>query len=145
MQGHRIEARLGGCMVASIPLVLSNYLCSCAAGFYVLLTADTLQHCQCHNSDTSVSLVSCQGIMAPDRLLEMQACPCTNEAVCRMDNINAFNQNGCGWNGHRPGSWYFIHGGMYLIMIMCMIKLHCMSPNLAQQPKLAVLHVLSAS
>ncbi|KAK9864797.1 hypothetical protein WJX84_005872 [Apatococcus fuscideae] len=39
------------------------------------------------------------------------ACPCTNEALCRMDNINAFNQDGCHWNGYRPGSWYFIHGG----------------------------------
>lgn len=41
----------------------------------------------------------------------LQACPCTQQSLCEMDNLNMFTD--CNWNYWRPGFWYFIHGGMY--------------------------------
>lgn len=71
---------------------------------------------------------------------DLQACPCTNEALCRMDNINAFNQDGCHWNGYRPGSWYFIHGGDPLPGFPCRATAMALRQITAQlQPSLAAL------
>ncbi|KAK9837693.1 hypothetical protein WJX74_003187 [Apatococcus lobatus] len=42
------------------------------------------------------------------------ACPCTQQSLCDMDNLNMFTD--CNWNYWRPGFWYFIHGGAGAIM-----------------------------